>query len=119
MTVKENITFRSETGVIDSLKYEQAKEACALGLDLNTQLPAGDDTDIGERGTNLSGGQKQRIALARAVYANADVYLLDDPLSALDIHVRKHVFHRVIGPDGLLRCKTRLRSLRPSWAKPT
>lgn len=53
----------------------------------------------------MSGGQKQRIALARAVYNSADVYLLDDPLSAVDSHVGKHIFEHVIGPNGLLRNK--------------
>lgn len=57
------------------------------------------------QGINLSGGQKQRISLARAVYSNADVYLLDDPLSAVDSHVGKHIFESVIGPKGLLRKK--------------
>jgi len=56
----------------------------------------------------LSGGQKQRVALARATYNNADVYLLDDPLSAVDAHVGKDLFDRVIGPNGMLRRKTRL-----------
>ena len=60
------------------------------------------------QGINLSGGQKQRISLARAVYNNADVYLLDDPLSAVDTHVGKHIFNNVIGPNGLLKNKTRL-----------
>lgn len=54
---------------------------------------------------NLSGGQKQRVSLARAVYCNADVYLLDDPLSAVDAHVGKHIFEKVIGPKGILRNK--------------
>lgn len=54
---------------------------------------------------NLSGGQKQRVSLARAVYCNADVYLLDDPLSAVDAHVGKHIFERVIGPKGILKNK--------------
>ena len=59
------------------------------------------------QGINLSGGQKQRVSLARAVYNNADVYLLDDPLSAVDSHVGKHIFNHVIGPEGLLRNKVR------------
>lgn len=59
-------------------------------------------------GINLSGGQKQRVSLARAVYYNADVYLLDDPLSAVDSHVGKHIFERTIGPEGILRHKTRV-----------
>ena len=57
------------------------------------------------QGINLSGGQKQRISLARAVYNEADVYFLDDPLSAVDSHVGKHIFKYVIGPNGLLRNK--------------
>lgn len=60
-------------------------------------LANGDQTEIGEKGINLSGGQKQRISLARAVYADTDVYLLDDPLSAVDSHVGKHIFENLIG----------------------
>lgn len=57
------------------------------------------------QGINLSGGQKQRVSLARAVYSKADIYLLDDPLSAVDSHVGKHIFDKVIGPNGLLKSK--------------
>ena len=57
------------------------------------------------QGINLSGGQKQRVSLARAVYFNADIYLLDDPLSAVDTHVGKHIFDKVVGPRGILRNK--------------
>ena len=71
-------------------------------------LTGGDETEIGEKGINVSGGQKQRISLARAVYNNAEVYLLDDPLSAVDSNVGKHIFERVIGPQGVLRRKTRV-----------
>nr|XP_055109352.1 multidrug resistance-associated protein 1 isoform X5 [Symphalangus syndactylus] len=60
------------------------------------------------KGVNLSGGQKQRVSLARAVYCNADVYLFDDPLSAVDAHVGKHIFENVIGPKGMLKNKTRI-----------
>lgn len=87
--------------------YQRVLEACALLPDLEI-FPAGDQTEIGERGINLSGGQKQRVALARAVYCRADIYLLDDPLGAVDAHVGKHIFGRVIGPAGLLAKKTRL-----------
>ena len=59
-------------------------------------LPAGVDTEIGEKGINLSGGQKARVALARAVYFNPDIYMLDDPLSAVDAHVGKHLFEKAI-----------------------
>ena len=94
--------------------------ACALDADLSI-LPGGDDTEIGEKGINLSGGQKQRVrsvwllstlpfnsscaSLARAVYQDCELYLFDDPLSAVDAHVGKHIFEHVIGPDGLLRNK--------------
>lgn len=82
-------------------------QACALTRDLAI-LPAGDMTEIGEKGINLSGGQKQRVSLARAVYAKAHVYILDDPLSAVDTHVGKHIFDKVIGPNGLLKDASRV-----------
>lgn len=69
-------------------------------------LPAGDATEIGEKGVNLSGGQRHRVALARACYADADIYLLDDPLSAVDAHVGRHLFDRCV--MGLLRSKSRI-----------
>ncbi|KAI1286762.1 Multidrug resistance-associated protein 1 [Halotydeus destructor] len=103
-TVKHNIIF---TGATDSSRYDEVLETCALKPDLRI-LNAGDLTEIGEKGINLSGGQKQRVSLARAVYANCDVYLLDDPLSAVDSHVGKHIFDKVIGPNGLLKDKTRV-----------
>ena len=59
------------------------------------------------QGINLSGGQKQRVSLARAVYQDADIYLLDDPLSAVDAHVGKHIFDKVMGSRGLLRNKVK------------
>ncbi|XP_024914255.1 multidrug resistance-associated protein 1 [Cynoglossus semilaevis] len=103
-TVQDNITFGRE-----KMKtwYHRVLEACALLPDLDI-LPAGDATEIGEKGLNLSGGQKQRVSLARAVYRKADVYLLDDPLSAVDAHVGQHIFDKVIGPKGVLRDKTRI-----------
>ena len=82
-------------------------DACALRADFDI-LMNGDMTEIGEKGINLSGGQKQRVSVARAVYNNADIYLLDDPLSAVDSHVGKHMFDQVIGPQGLLKNKTRV-----------
>lgn len=103
-TLQENILFGK---AMNSHWYHEVVHACALKQDIE-MFPAGDQTEIGEKGINLSGGQKQRIALARAVYANADIYLLDDPLSAVDAHVGKHIFDNVIGPNGLLGGKTRL-----------
>lgn len=100
-TLKNNILFHSE---YDDELYERIVESCALKPDLAI-MPAGDQTEIGEKGINLSGGQKQRISLARALYARADIYLLDDPLSAVDSHVGKHIFDQVIGPKGLLKDK--------------
>lgn len=70
-------------------------QACSLGADLAV-LPAGQETEIGERGVNLSGGQKQRISMARAVYSSADFYIMDDPLSAVDVHVGRHMFDNCI-----------------------
>lgn len=57
------------------------------------------------KGINLSGGQKQRVSLARAIYQDCDIYFLDDPLSAVDAHVGKHIFERVLGPQGILKNK--------------
>ncbi|XP_054584878.1 ATP-binding cassette sub-family C member 2 [Eptesicus fuscus] len=102
-TIKDNILFGSE---LDEKRYQQVLEACALLQDLEV-LPGGDLAEIGEKGINLSGGQKQRISLARATYQNADIYILDDPLSAVDAHVGKHIFDKVLGPNGLLKSKTR------------
>ncbi len=62
----------------------------------------------GEKGINLSGGQKQRVALARAAYKLSDVFLFDDPLSAVDAHVGKHIFDKLIGPNGMLKGTTRV-----------
>ncbi|EGT53641.1 hypothetical protein CAEBREN_30570 [Caenorhabditis brenneri] len=104
MTLRDNITFGSP---FDRIRYEKVLDACALNADIKV-LPAGDQTEIGEKGINLSGGQKARVSLARAVYQNLDVYLLDDPLSAVDAHVGRHIFEKVIGPNGLLRDKTRI-----------
>jgi ABC-type multidrug transport system fused ATPase/permease subunit len=86
-------------------RYEQVIEACALHSDLE-MLPGGDQTEIGEKGVNLSGGQKHRVALARACYSDADVYLLDDPLSAVDAHVGQHLMSQCL--LRLLKGKTRI-----------
>ncbi|XP_005095104.1 multidrug resistance-associated protein 1 isoform X2 [Aplysia californica] len=103
-TVKNNILFGSE---FDEELYSKVIGACALEPDLAV-LPAGDHTEIGERGVNLSGGQKQRISLARATYQQCDLYLMDDPLSAVDSHVGRHIFQNLVGPGGLLKDKTRV-----------
>lgn len=103
-TVRENILFGSP---FNQELYESVIEACALVDDL-AMLKDADETLVGEKGITLSGGQKARISLARTVYARADVYLLDDPLSSVDAHVGRHLFDRVIGPTGLLRGKARV-----------
>ncbi|XP_023294641.2 multidrug resistance-associated protein 1 isoform X2 [Lucilia cuprina] len=103
-TLRENILFGKE---YDRKRYNRVIDACALRADID-MLSAGDKTEIGEKGINLSGGQKQRISLARAVYSDADLYFLDDPLSAVDSHVGKHIFEEVVGPKGLLAKKTRI-----------
>ncbi|KAM9734455.1 multidrug resistance-associated protein 1-like [Menidia menidia] len=103
-SLKENILFGGER---KEGWYHRVLDACALLPDLDL-LPSRDSTEIGEKGLNLSGGQRQRVSLARAVYRRSDVYLLDDPLSAVDAHVGQHIFDRVIGPSGLLKGKTRV-----------
>ncbi|KAJ5078871.1 multidrug-resistance like protein 1 isoform i [Anaeramoeba ignava] len=102
-TVKENILFGN---VFDKKRYNQVIESCALIPDLAV-LPAGDSTEIGEKGVNISGGQKQRISLARAIYSNADIFLFDDPLSAVDSHVGRHIFDQAI-LGKVLQTKTRI-----------
>ncbi|KAF6773300.1 hypothetical protein AHF37_06741, partial [Paragonimus kellicotti] len=103
-TVRDNILFGR---LLEWEFYERVLTCCCLQADLE-QLPSGDLTEIGERGINLSGGQKQRISLARAVYQRSDIYLLDDPLSAVDSHVANSLFQDVIGPNGLLKHSTRI-----------
>lgn len=102
-TLQDNITFGKP---FNKRFYQQVVEACALTQDFS-MLPGGDLTEIGEKGINLSGGQKQRVSIARAVYSEADLYIFDDPLSAVDSHVGKHIFDNVIGEHGLLKGKTR------------
>lgn len=91
-TVRRNIIFGQE---YDSELYRTIVKVCALQRDFEL-FPDGDKTLVGERGVSLSGGQRARINLARAVYRNADVYLLDDPLSAVDTHVGKQLFENCI-----------------------
>lgn len=103
-TVKGNVVFMNR---LDEDRYREVIESCALLPDLEI-LPGGENTEIGEKGINLSGGQKLRLSLARAVYHDADVYLLDDPFSAVDVHVAAHLFEHVVGPTGILKSKTRI-----------
>ncbi|KAJ3711222.1 P-loop containing nucleoside triphosphate hydrolase protein [Lentinula raphanica] len=103
-SVRDNILFSHE---YDETFYNMVIEACALSPDF-ALLPQGDLTEVGEKGITLSGGQRARIALARAVYARADLVLLDDCLAAVDSHVARHIFTQVIGPQGLLASKARI-----------
>ncbi|KAF9093229.1 hypothetical protein BGX29_010035 [Mortierella sp. GBA35] len=103
-TLRANILFGNR---YDPHYYQKTIEACCLQQDFDMLL-GGDMTEIGERGINLSGGQKARISLARAVYARADIYLFDDPLSAVDAHVGRTIFDKVVGPKGMLAGKTRV-----------
>ena len=103
-TVRENIVFGHRW---DPEFYDITVEACAL-LDDFKNIPDGDQTEVGERGISLSGGQKARLSLARAVYARADIYILDDILSAVDQHVGRHLINRVLGKDAILSTKTRI-----------
>ncbi|CAO3563902.1 unnamed protein product [Mortierella alpina] len=103
-TLRNNILFGQP---YDPVYYQKTTDACCLQQDFD-MLPSSDMTEIGERGINLSGGQKARISLARAVYARADIYLFDDPLSAVDAHVGRTIFDKVVGPRGLLAEKARV-----------
>lgn len=91
-SIKDNILFGSR---FDPVKYAETIKICQLKRDLEI-LPSGDQTEIGEKGINLSGGQKARISLARAVYADKETVLMDDPLSALDSNVKKRIFKLVM-----------------------
>lgn len=102
-TLQQNILLKRR---LRTCFYQRVVRACQLQADLEG-FEAGDQTEIGLRGTNLSGGQKQRINLARAVYQNADIYVMDDPLNAVDAQVGAALFHGVIGRRGLLRNKAR------------
>ncbi|VAH20552.1 unnamed protein product [Triticum turgidum subsp. durum] len=98
--IEDNILFGTE---MNRERYEKVLEACSLIKDLDI-LPFGDQTIIGERGINLSGGQKQRIQIARALYHDADIYLFDDPFSAVDAHTGLHLFKECL--LGFLASKT-------------
>uniref|UniRef100_A0A8C9VU54 ATP-binding cassette, sub-family C (CFTR/MRP), member 10 n=1 Tax=Scleropages formosus TaxID=113540 RepID=A0A8C9VU54_SCLFO len=101
-SVRDNILFGKE---YNSHFYQSVIEACALTEDLNI-LPGGDRTEVGPNGVTLSGGQKARLALARAVYMEKDIYLLDDPLAAVDADVAKHLLEKCL--MGILKNKTRI-----------
>ncbi|XP_077301168.1 ATP-binding cassette sub-family C member 4-like [Arctopsyche grandis] len=101
-TVRNNILFGQ---AFNSEKYKSVVRICALSDDFK-QFPHGDKTLVGERGISLSGGQKARISLARTLYKEADIYLLDDPLSAVDSDVGAHIFQKCI--SGYLENKTRI-----------
>ncbi|CAK60656.1 unnamed protein product (macronuclear) [Paramecium tetraurelia] len=101
-TIKKNITFMNQ---FDSLRYKEVIKCCGLERDI-ASFKNGDETVLGEKGDNLSGGQQKRINLARAVYNDADIYLLDDPMSALDIKVKYQINQQCI--QGYLKNKTRV-----------
>lgn len=100
--LRNNITFGKP---FDHNLYKNTVKVCELKSDLEI-LPDGDQTEIGEKGINLSGGQKQRVSLARATYQQSDVYLLDDPFSAVDAHVGKKIFENCVRKE--LKGKTRI-----------
>ncbi|XP_052786000.1 ATP-binding cassette sub-family C member 4-like [Mya arenaria] len=101
-TLRQNITFGNK---YEKAKYDRIIKACALNKDIAI-MPHRDLTLIGDRGISLSGGQKARVSLARALYMDADVYLLDDPLSAVDTAVGRHLFENVV--QGYLKTKPRI-----------
>lgn len=102
-TLQNNILFGNE---YNEDYYNEIVKLCCLETDFNL-LRHRDQTEIGEKGINISGGQKQRINLARCIYSNADIYMLDDPLSAVDANVGKKIFDGIIGPDGILKNKVK------------
>nr|CAC28731.2 related to ATP-binding cassette transporter protein YOR1 [Neurospora crassa] len=108
-TLKDNILFGKE---MDPEWYRDVIKACALQPDLD-MLPNNDLTEIGERGITISGGQKQRLNIARAIYFDADIVLMDDPLSAVDAHVGRHIFDNAI--LGLLKDKARILATHQLW----
>lgn len=113
-SIRDNILFGKE---FDSLWYDRVLEACALERDLDL-LPFGDSSLVGDRGISLSGGQKARVNLARAVYSDRDIYLLDDPLSAVDTEVGKHLFDKcirgILAKKAVLLVTHQLQFLKPA-----
>ncbi|KAB8337215.1 hypothetical protein FH972_021517 [Carpinus fangiana] len=108
-TLKNNILFGKD---YDRKWYNAVIDACALRPDLD-MLPNGDQTEIGERGITVSGGQKQRLNIARAIYHDSDIVLMDDPLSAVDAHVGRHIMDEAI--CGLLHDKCRILATHQLW----
>ena len=108
-TLKENILFGKN---MKHRWYNEVIDACALRPDLE-MLPGGDLTEIGEKGITVSGGQKQRLNIARAIYFDSDIILLDDPLSAVDAHVGRHIMDEAI--CGLLDDKCRILATHQLW----
>ncbi|CAF1620969.1 unnamed protein product, partial [Adineta ricciae] len=103
-TIRENILFCQS---FHEDKYTRVLQACQLTTDLRSFV-AGDMTIIGEKGVNLSGGQKARVSLARAMYTDADIYLFDDPLAAVDRSVAQKIFKECISNEGIIKNKTRI-----------
>jgi ATP-binding cassette subfamily C (CFTR/MRP) protein 4 len=104
-TIRANILLGKP---MDEERYKNVIRACCLDIDLRNFGEVGDLMMVGDKGVNLSGGQKARVSLARALYADADLYLLDDPLAAVDPKVAKKIFDQCVGPRSLLREKTRI-----------
>ena len=103
-TIEENILFCKP---MNKEKYDRVVEACCLNVDFRS-FSAGDQTMIGEKGVNLSGGQKARVTLARAIYSDADIYLFDDPLAAVDRTVSRKIFQQCFSNEGILKNQTRI-----------
>ena len=94
-TLKDNIIYGND---YNEELYQKVLKVCELQADIDV-LPGGDQTEIGEKGINLSGGQKARVAIARAIYKQADVLVLDDPLAAVDVHVGDAIFKNCLRKD--------------------
>lgn len=113
-SIQANILFGRE---FDLERFSEVVTACCLDVDL-ASFPDGPHTEVGEGGTSLSGGQQQRVCMARAVYGEADIYIFDDPLSALDAAVANQVFERVLSSRGILGSKTRILVTHTLWCLP-